>query len=267
VRILDPLQIKMVVMKTYCGCLSVKSGSQGILGFTLLIYVAMVILGAMKLAQPTKDWESTMGKIDESPRNCNETADYKDTWWCQMVQGIETVEFTSAIVSLVWCCVNLVITIIGIYGATSDKSCPLLPYIIFDFINWLMMAVWIGMIALVLLIYNPNKVDMTTSVAMTAAAILFLVLLLYFWLCVVSHYQSLREIESLAKDKVHIMQGDMYPYDSDMKGADDPHYDDIPTDRTALTPPPAYSSPDMTKDHMEDDIPEIEDIKMDDHIE
>ena len=32
------------------------------------------------------------------------------------------------------------------------------------------------------------------------------VLLLYFWLCIVSHYQALREIESLAKDKVHIMQ-------------------------------------------------------------
>jgi len=254
----------MVVMKTFCGCLSVKGGSQAILGFYLLLNVGLVILGAMKLAG--EDWESTMGKIDESPRNCNETADYKETWWCQMVQGIETVEFTTAIVSLVWCCVNLVITIIGIYGATSDKSCPMLPYLIFEFMNWLIMAVWIGMIAMVLLIYNPSKVDMTTSISMTAAAIMFLVLLLYFWLCVVSHYQSLREIESLAKDKVHIMQGDIYPYDSDMKGANDPHYDDY-TDRTALTPPPAYSSPDMTKEPLEDDIPEIEDIKMDDNIE
>jgi len=257
----------MAVMKTFCGCLSVKSGSQGLLAFDLLLYIALVVLSSMKLATPTENWESTMGKKEDSPRNCNETTDYKDTWWCQMVINMDTVEFTSAIVTLVYHCIMLIVTIIGIYGATSDKSCPLLPCIIFGFINWLMLAVGFGMVAMVLLIYNPGKVELSTSLAITSAALMFLVLLLYFWLCIVSHYQALREIESLAKDKVHIMQGDdMYGYPTDMKSTD-PHYDDIPTDRTALTPPPAYSSPDMSKEHMDNDIPEIEDIKLDEKLE
>lgn len=256
----------MAVMKTFCGCLSVKSGTQAILAIDLLLYVGFVILSAIKLAKPTSEWESTMGEKDESPRNCNETADYKDTWWCQAVNNMASVEFASAVGNLVYNCVNLILTVIGIYGATSDKSCPLLPYIIFGFINWMLLAVGFGMVAIVLLIYNPGKVELTTSIAITAAALMVLVLLLYLWLCIVSHYQSLKEIESLAKDKVHIMQGGEDFYSSpDMHS--DPHYDDIPTDRTSLTPPPAYSSPDMSKEPLEDDIPEIEDIKLDEAIE
>eukprot|EP00088_Acartia_fossae_P006791 TRINITY_DN13139_c0_g1_i12.p1 TRINITY_DN13139_c0_g1~~TRINITY_DN13139_c0_g1_i12.p1 ORF type:complete len:258 (-),score=71.53 TRINITY_DN13139_c0_g1_i12:431-1204(-) len=256
----------MAVMKSFCGCMSVKSGTMVILAVDMLLYALTVAWSIYALATTPEKAERPLIKPEDIPKECNKngTSEYKDLWWCWGLNEASTVMYNAAIGNLVYHAIHLIITIIAIYGATTDKSCPLLPAIILGFINWLLLAVGFGAVALVLMIYNPGKIELTTTISITAAAILFLVLLLYFWLCLVSHYQALRELESLAKDQVTIMQGgDIYP--TDVKSTD-PHYDDIPTDRTSITPPPAYSSPDMSKEHMDNDIPEIEDIKLDDPV-
>jgi len=236
----------MAVMKTYCGCLSTKSGTQGIFGAYILIYIGEVIFAAMKLNGKSDSWFESNFKL---PDECN--GDKKDTWWCQALINSDSVEKELAISKIVFNCLFIIITLIGIYGTTSDKRMFLLPYIVVEFLNLLSYVAIIVIVLLVLGVYGPGGVDLTTTLACAVLSAIFMVILFYMWLCVVSHFQSLKEIQEIAGDKVKVMQftnefnnddDAMTKYDR-FNESYDPHSDDYPTGISDIDEPPKYEPP------------------------
>jgi len=257
----------MAVMKTFCGCCSTKSGSLAILGFNLLMYTGGIIVAAMRVGNPDTSW----AKDIEVPKECgmNSTSDFKDSWWCNGLSDSTRVEEEFAIGKLVVNIVLLICSILGVYGVTSDISCPMLPCLVGEFLVWMLLTLMAGSVVLVLVIYSPGDVDMSTSVSVGVLVLMFIVFWMYLWLCLLSHYQTLKEIEGIGIDKVQPIQ---YPYDDDVEqmkvDTPDPHYGDYPTARTDVSPPPAYSPPpDALPDKPDnDDIPDVEDINLDDKL-
>ena len=70
-------------------------------------------------------------------------------------------------------------------------------------------------------------------------------ILFYLWLCVVSLYQTLKEIKNLGSDQVKIMgfQEDGQPYGKFETAEDyNPHSDDYPAGGVDMDGPPSYRS-------------------------
>ena len=70
-------------------------------------------------------------------------------------------------------------------------------------------------------------------------------ILFYLWLCVVSLYQTLKEIKNLGSDQVKIMgfQEDGQPYGKFETAEDyNPHSDDYPAGGADMDGPPSYRS-------------------------
>jgi len=237
---------KMAVMKTYCGCMSTKSGSQAIFGIYILIYIGEIIFASMKLNGDSFGWFKSQLDL---PEECN--ADKKDTWWCQALINSETVEKEIAISKVVFNSIFLIITIIAIYGTTSDRRFLLLPYIVIEFLNLLSYLAIIIAVLLVLGVYSPGGINMTTTLAIAVLAAIFMVILFYMWLCVVSHFQGLKEIQDITQDKVKVMQfaNDFSNDDDALTKYDrfnesyDPHSDDYPTGLSDVDEPPKYEPP------------------------
>jgi len=182
---------------------------------------------------------------------------------------VTIVEEDAAIAKLVVNVVLLICSILGIYGVTSDKSLPMLPCLAMEFLVWMILTLMAAAVVLVLVIYSPGGIDMSTSISLAVFVLIFVVFWLYLWLCLVSHFQTLRDIEKMGSDKVQTMQ---YPYDDEVGeikvDTPDPHDGDYPTARTDVSPPPAYSPPpDALPDNLENDnIPDVEDINLDDTL-
>ena len=105
----------------------------------------------------------------------------------------------------------------------TDKKGMMMPFIIFEFLS---IALWIALevlTVLVMAVYLTTSVDITTTVGtpqppyvesdtsycqVSVAVIMAIwtVLLFYLWLCVVSHYQILGEVQSMGSDKVKVLQ-------------------------------------------------------------
>lgn len=134
---------------------------------------------------------------------------------------------------------------------SSGKACLLLPYIILEFLQLLGLAGSIVLTVLIMAVYSPGGLEISTTIAIGVIGIMIMVILFYLWLCVVSLYQSLKEIQNLGSDQVKIMQFQddptitNQPYNKfgtagDNKGYD-PHSDDYP--RVDLDAPPSYRPP------------------------
>lgn len=145
----------------------------------------------------------------------------------------------------------------------------MLPCLAMEFLVWMILTLMAAAVVLVLVIYSPGGIDMSTSISLAVFVLIFVVFWLYLWLCLVSHFQTLRDIEKMGSDKVQTMQ---YPYDDEVGeikvDTPDPHDGDYPTARTDVSPPPAYSPPpDALPDNLENDnIPDVEDINLDDTL-
>lgn len=125
-------------------------------------------------------------------------------------------EKSSAVGHVVVDSILFVATIIAVAGTCMGNALLLMPFIILEFIVLAMMALLVVLVSVVLGVYQPGDVDITTAIATAVVGVMILAFLFYLWLCVVSHYQILREISQMAMghDKVQIMQ---YPYN-------DPNY-------------------------------------------
>lgn len=231
-------------MKTFCGCVSTKSGTQGIFGMYILIYIGEIIFGSMKLNLESTGWYKSQLDL---PEECN--TDKKDAWWCQALINSEVVEKEIAISKIVFNCIFMIITLIGIYGTTQDKRILLLPYLAIEFLNLLSYVAIIVAVLLVLGVYSPGDIDMTTTMAIAVLAAIFMVILFYMWLCVVSHFQSLKEVQDITSDKVKVLQfTNEFSNDDDDDALTkydkyDPHSDDYPTGLTIVDDPPEYEPP------------------------
>ena len=88
----------------------------------------------------------------------------------------------------------------------SDKPKIILPFIIFEFLNILLWISLVVLTVLVLGVYLTTSVDITTTVSVGVIAAIWTVMMFYLWLCVVSHYQILGEVQSMGSDQVKVLQ-------------------------------------------------------------
>jgi len=163
--------------------------------------------------------EDPSGWLNENvvaPPECE--ADQKDSWWCTLIKDSAQTEKSSAIGHVVVDSILFVATIIAVAGTCLGNALLLMPFMILEFLVLAMMALLVVLVSVVLGVYQPGDVDITTAIATAVVGVMILAFLFYLWLCVVSHYQILREISQLGMghDKVQIMQ---YPYN-------DPNYTD-----------------------------------------
>jgi len=131
---------------------------------------------------------------------------------------------------------------------------------VYEFLCLLLFITIVVLVVLVLGVYSPGGVDVTTTVSVGVIGAICTVILFYVWLCVVSHYQILREISNLGSDQVKVLQEweeDAAVSKYDRFDEPDPHADDYPVDTDDM--PPAYESPpDSAK--IEDIDPKVDDI-------
>lgn len=254
----------MSVMKTFCGCMSTKSGSLAIIGLGILVYIAGIVYASLKLAGDV----SWLNDQVEVPKECKPAksggtaGENADTWWCQGVVDFQSVEEDLAIIKI--CCnsVLLIASMLGMYAVAMGTACLLLPYIILEFLQLLAFCALIVTAVVVMGIYAPGGVELSTTIAVGAIGILIMVILFYLWLCVVSLYQTLGEIQQLGSDKVKILQfqEDSQPYNKFGTGYD-PHSDDYPVGAGGdLEGPPSYRPPSSPR-------PPAQDAKLEDLVE
>ena len=113
--------------------------------------------------------------------------------------------------------------------STTGKACLLLPYIILEFLQLLAFAASIiltvgqheddgdsdtvviavlstrTMQVMVMAVYSPGDVEISTTISIGVIGVMVMVILFYLWLCAVSLYQSLKEIQNLGSDQARIM--------------------------------------------------------------
>ena len=54
-------------------------------------------------------------------------------------------------------------------------------------------------------VYSPGDVEISTTISIGVIGVMVMVILFYLWLCAVSLYQSLKEIQNLGSDQVKIL--------------------------------------------------------------
>merc|ERR1719411_592322 len=120
-----------------------------------------------------------------------------------------------------------------------------MPFIVYEFLLLLLWITCVVLEVLVMAVYLTTSVDITTTVSVAVIGAIWTMLMFYIWLCVVSHYQILGEVQSMGSDKVKVLQ----EWEDDQRGNrydrfddPDPHADDYPS-----SGPPSYVSTDATK--------------------
>ena len=58
---------------------------------------------------------------------------------------------------------------------------------------------------MVMAVYQPGNVEISTTISIGVIGVMVMVILFYLWLCVVSLYQSLKEIQNLGSDQARIL--------------------------------------------------------------
>jgi len=251
-------------MKTFCGCMSTKSGTLAILGLYFLVAISGIVFSSVKISND--DFGEIQKQID-IPEECSVTGEKNDSWWCKIITNEDNFEKDVCIAKIFINVFLLIFTIVAIYGTTGGKAFFILPFVVYEFLCLLLFITVVVLIVLVLGVYSPGGVDITTTVSVGVIGAIWTVILFYVWLCVVSHYQILREISSLGSDQVKVLQE--WEDDAAMSKYDrfdepDPHADDYPMDKDDM--PPSYEPPagsvlsvkDSAK--IEDIEPKVDDI-------
>lgn len=245
--------------------MSTKSGTLAILGLYILMAIGGIVIDSVKISN---DDFGDLQKQVEIPEECTPTGDKNGTWWCKIITDEDNFEKDCCIAMIVINIFLLIFAVIALYGTTNGKSLFMLPLIVFDFLCLLLFITVVVLVVLVLGVYSPGGVDVTTTVSVGVIGAIWTVILFYVWLCVVSHFQILREISSLGSDQVKVLQeweDDAAISKYDRFDEPDPHADDYPMDKDDM--PPSYeplpagsvlSVKDSAK--VEDIDPKIEDI-------
>ena len=58
---------------------------------------------------------------------------------------------------------------------------------------------------MVMAVYSPGDVEISTTISIGVIGVIVMVILFYLWLCAVSLYQSLKEIQNMGSDQVKIV--------------------------------------------------------------
>jgi len=193
----------MAVMKVCCGCMSTRSGTLAILLLYLLAYIGGIVFLGVTIGNG--DLEMWYKKYAVTEYQCLAKESIKDSWWCTAINDLQYDIKTWAIVVVILLSLFLVFDLIALFGTSKGTFWPLLPWIILEFVRLATKLIIFVMVIIVWAVYLEENADESYLIAtgvMGAAAIAFF---FYLWLCVVSYFQLLREIDQIGK--IHEVNG------------------------------------------------------------
>jgi len=190
----------MAVIKTCCGCLSTKGGTFAVLLLHFAAYVASIIELSILVQDDSTTladlWNSTV--LTTQVYSQCDSAKYNETWRCSTLQSVSSSSKWIAVGLIIVAAVWTIACLIALVGTVKDLHLFLLPWIIGDLISFvgklcgLVLALILWAISI-----QATAADTSFLIAAIVAAAGILALCFYMWLCVVSHFQSLKELRDL----------------------------------------------------------------------
>jgi len=188
----------MAVMKTCCGCFSTKSGTFAILLLYAAAYIACIVAISINLKgdKYEKWYKESVLDSKEWQEECSGTENMK-LWKCKTsfnmqyeIKGL----FIGVIISS---CLFFVAIILALIGTAKDKHWPILPWIILEFIRLLFKTVILILVIILWAVNMSEGADTSNLIATSVIGAVILAFYFYVWLCVVSHFQTIKEITDL----------------------------------------------------------------------
>jgi len=186
-------------MKVFCGCWPTRSGTLGILLCYGAIYIGGIVLLSLSLKENyLENWynEYAIEKFD-----CKSDEVVAETFWCNwMVQLNTTIRDwqTGIIVVLA---IYILLDLIALFGTTKSSRWPLIPWMAIELIRIFGMVVCTIIGVIIWAVYMNDANDTSYMIAAGIISMMFMAAFFYFWLCVVSYFQLLKEIEDI--EKIH----------------------------------------------------------------
>jgi hypothetical protein len=209
----------MAVMKVFCGCVSTKSGALGILLLSVGACIAGIVLHALQLdgklpwadEAELKNYISGDGQIECKTADGTDGKDKDDPacMWMDYTPALSTINTVSIVVYSVY----LVMSLIAFFGASKDSPWYLMPWIVIEFLAILTTTTVVVIIIVFWAVYLPKDGDKSAIISLGVIMTAAMALWFYFWLCVVSHFQILREIQTMGLDeKKSAPSAPVYPF-------------------------------------------------------
>jgi len=185
-------------MKVFCGCWPTRSGTLGILLCYGAIYIGGIVLLSMSLEENyLEDWY----KKGYDLYACYDNEVVKDTFWCNWMKQLLSVIRDWQIGIIVVLALYILLDLIALFGTTKSSRWPLLPWMILEFIRIFVMVVCTVIAIIIWAVYMDDTEDTSYMIAAGIISMIFMAMFFYFWLCVVSYFQLLKEIEDI--EEIH----------------------------------------------------------------
>merc|ERR1712156_354546 len=94
-------------------------------------------------------------------------------------------------------CIFFVAIIFALIGTAKDKHWPILPWIIQEFIRLIFKTVILVLVIILWAVNMSEGADTSNLIATSVIGAVILAFYFYVWLCVVSHFQTIKEISDL----------------------------------------------------------------------
>lgn len=188
----------MAVMKTCCGCFSTKSGTFAVLLLYTAAYIACIVAISINLkGDKYQSWyKETVLDSKEWTDECSGVDNMK-LWKCETTFNLQWDVKNIFIGLIVGCCIFFVAIIMALIGTAKDKHWPILPWIILEFIRLFFKVVILVMVIILWAVNMTEGADSSNLIATAVIGAVILAFYFYVWLCVVSHFQTIKEITDL----------------------------------------------------------------------
>jgi len=187
------------VIKTCCGCLSTKNGTYAVLFIHMLGYLASIIQLGINVGgdQLETFWNSTV-LTTQVYSECG-TTNYNDIWRCATLKDVGLDTHWVAIGLIIAASFLLVASIVAVVGTVKDSPWLLMPWVVLDFLSFLtkLIIAVMGVMMWSISLKAGANADTSFLIGVTILVAVGLALSFYMWLCVVSHFQSLKELKEL----------------------------------------------------------------------
>jgi len=192
------INTKMAVMKTCCGCFSTKSGTFAILLLYAAAYIACIVAISINLKgdKYEKWYKESVLDSKEWQDECSGDENMK-LWKCKTSYNMQWEIKGLFIGVIVSSCIFFVAIILALIGTAKDKHWPILPWIILEFIRLLFKTVILILIIILWAVNMSEGADTSNLIATSVIGAVILAFYFYVWLCVVSHFQTIKEITDL----------------------------------------------------------------------
>jgi len=230
----------MAVMKTCCGCFSTKTGTYAVLLLYTAAYIACIVAVSLNLkGENYQTWykESVLDSA-EWKKECDGEENMK-LWKCKTSYDMQWSIKGFFIGIVVSCCFFIVAAILAIIGTAKQKHWPILPWIILEFIRLFCKLVMLTLVIILWAVNMKEDADESNLIATSVLGAVIVAFYFYVWLCVVSHFQTIKEISDLglldkgdSGDVLPFVHEDGYSNSStvnstvNMRDDDDDEYDD-----------------------------------------